>query len=72
MENQNTLIAHPKTQEQTDALKAVLKALNIDFETSEQSPYNKEFVDKIKKGQKDLDEGKGILMTMDKLKNLCD
>lgn len=30
-----TLIAHPKNEEQSAALKAVMKVLNIDFETEE-------------------------------------
>lgn len=36
-----TLIVHPKNEEQSAALKAVMKALKIDFET-EASPYNPE------------------------------
>ncbi|RNL54059.1 DUF2683 family protein [Pedobacter jejuensis] len=44
-----TLIIHPKNEEQATALKAVMKALEIDFET-EESPYNPEFVNKVLKG----------------------
>lgn len=40
-----TLIVQPKTKEQLAALKAVIKALKIDFR-SESSPYNPEFVEK--------------------------
>ena len=48
-----TLIAHPKNKEQLAALKAFVKALKIDFETKK-SPYNPEFVAKIKRGQEQI------------------
>ncbi|MFD2288451.1 hypothetical protein GJU39_04130 [Pedobacter petrophilus] len=46
-----TLIAHPKNEEEAIALKAVMKVLKIDFET-ENSPYNREFVEKILSSEK--------------------
>jgi hypothetical protein len=52
-----TLIAHPKNEEQATALKAVMKVLKIDFET-EKSPYNPEFVEKILSGEKARKSGK--------------
>ena len=54
-----TLIVQPKTKEQLTALKAVIKALKIDFK-SEKSPYNPEFVEKILKGREDIKNGKGV------------
>jgi hypothetical protein len=54
-----TLIVHPKTKEQLTALKAVIKALKIDFK-SEKSPYNPEFVEKILQGREDIKKGKGV------------
>ncbi|MDB5087714.1 MAG: hypothetical protein JWR09_1708, partial [Mucilaginibacter sp.] len=42
---------HPKNKEQLSALKAVAKALKVDFET-ETSPYNADFVAKIKESKK--------------------
>jgi len=54
-----TLIVQPKTKEQLAALKAVIKALKIDFR-SEASPYNPEFVKKILKGREDIKNGKGV------------
>lgn len=44
-----TIIAHPKTKKQEAAIEAVLKALNISFQKDDESPYNPEFVAKIKK-----------------------
>lgn len=52
-----TLIIHPKNKEQLAALKAFVKALKIDF-TSEKSPYNPEFVEKILDGEKSRKSGK--------------
>ncbi|WP_299586338.1 DUF2683 family protein [Mucilaginibacter sp.] len=52
-----TMIMHPKNKEQLSALKAVAKALKVEFET-EASPYNPDFVAKIKESKKQIDEGK--------------
>lgn len=52
-----TVIVHPKNKEQLSALKAFVKALKMDFET-EASPYNPDFVAKIKETKKQVDEGK--------------
>ncbi|GGI24012.1 DUF2683 family protein [Pedobacter mendelii] len=52
-----TLIAHPQNEEQATALKAVMKALKIDFETEER-PYNPKFVEKVLKGVNARKSGK--------------
>ncbi|WP_025143161.1 DUF2683 family protein [Pedobacter jeongneungensis] len=52
-----TLIAHPKNEEQATALKVVMKVLKIDFET-EESPYKAEFVEKVLKGVNARKSGK--------------
>jgi hypothetical protein len=52
-----TLIVHPKNEEQSTALKAVMKVLKIDFE-AEKSPYNPEFVEKVLKGVNARKSGK--------------
>jgi hypothetical protein len=44
-----TLIMHPKNEEQLSALKAIAKAWKIGVETS---PYDPEFVAMIKKAEK--------------------
>lgn len=70
MEKPGILTARPKTKEQFNALKAVFKALKVDFTISNKekdSPYNSEFVEKIRKGEKDLEDGKGISMTFKEL-----
>jgi hypothetical protein len=62
-----TVIMHPKNKEQLLALKAFAKTLKIDFET-EKSPYNPEFVAKIKKSIEQAKQGKVI--TLDPNKSL--
>jgi len=57
MKTQDIFIAHPKTDEQVNALKAFMQALKIKFEISKDSPYNPEFVAKIKKSEKEFEEG---------------
>ncbi|MEM9417154.1 MAG: DUF2683 family protein [Bacteroidota bacterium] len=47
MKTQDILIAHPQTEKEANALKAIMRALRIEFETSEGSPYNEDFVAKI-------------------------
>ncbi len=54
-----TLIVQPKTKEQLTVLKAVIKALKIDFK-SEERPYDPEFVEKILQGREDIKNGKGV------------
>jgi len=50
-----TLIMHPKNEEQLSALKAIAKAWKISVETS---PYNPDFVAQIKESTKQIKEGK--------------
>lgn len=52
-----TVILHPKSQEQPTALKAVAKALKVTFET-DGSPYNPVFVAEVLEGEKAKKEGK--------------
>jgi len=61
-----TLIAHPKNKEQLNALKAVMKALKVDFET-EKSPYNPIFVKEILKAREDIKNGKGVKIAIEDL-----
>ena len=55
-----TLIVQPKSKEQLTALKAIMKALKVDFKTekSTEEPYSKEFAEKIKKGEDDIKAGR--------------
>ena len=71
MQTQNIFIAHPANAEQVNALKAVLKALKIKFETTTtEAPYNQEFVDKILQGDEDFKAGKGKKITVEELNSL--
>lgn len=65
--------AYTVNTSQIDAIKAFMKALKIKFEVAkeEESPYNPEFVAKIKKGDKEFAEGKGIKMSLAEFKKLC-
>ena len=61
-----TMIMHPKNKEQLSALKAIAKALKIDFET-EKSPYDPAFVKKILQGREDVKNGKGVKIAIEDL-----
>lgn len=58
-----TLIMHPKNEEQLSALKAIAKAWKINVETS---PYNPDFVAQIKESTKQVEEGKFTTLDPDK------
>lgn len=51
------LIVHPENEDKLKVVKAFLKAINVNFE---KSPYNADFVNKIKEGEKQFREGRGI------------
>lgn len=54
-----TIIAHPSTSEQVEALKAFVKALKIKFEVKKDAveKYDPAFVDKVSKGDNDFEQG---------------
>jgi len=52
------IIIHPKNKEQLNAVEAILKVLKVPFKKSKESPYNPEFVAKIKESKKNFSEGK--------------
>jgi hypothetical protein len=64
------ITAYPTDNSQVEAIKAVLKALKIQFEMTKEKPYNPEFVAKIKKSKQDYKEGKGRTVTIDELNAL--
>lgn len=55
-----TLIVHPKNKEQLAALKAVMKALKVDFTTAKEgkSTYNADFIAKIQQSEEDIKAGR--------------
>lgn len=58
MRTEDIFILHP-TSEQTDALKAFVKALKIDFEVAtNDNIYNPAFVARIKKSRRQIKQGK--------------
>ena len=57
---------HPQNKEQLSALKAFAKALKVDFETTKESPYNPDFVNKIKQSKKQVEQGNYITLDPDK------
>jgi len=59
-----TFIVQPDSKEKSDAIKAFMKALKISFEETK-SPYNPEFVAKIKQGEKDIKAGKTRKISLD-------
>lgn len=69
MKTSEILIVHP-SEENTDALKAFLKALKIKFEVASIKPYNDDFVKMIQQGDEDIKNGKGKKITLDELDNL--
>jgi hypothetical protein len=71
MKTQEIFIAHPQTSEQVSALKAFMQALKIKFEVSKNDTYNPEFAEKILQGKKDIEQGKGITLSIQELKDLC-
>ena len=55
-----TIIAHPKNKKQEVAIEAILTALHVSFQKEEESPYNPEFVAKIKARAASADKGNTI------------
>ncbi|MEP6612947.1 MAG: DUF2683 family protein [Mucilaginibacter sp.] len=63
----STLLVHAQDDNQLNATKAFLKALKIPFESVQdgESPYNPEFVAKIKKSIQQAKEGKVVKIALD-------
>jgi hypothetical protein len=62
----NYLVVHPDSQDKLTAVKAVLKALNVDFDEAE-TKYNPEFVSKMAEGEADIKAGRTVKVTLDDL-----
>lgn len=66
MKTQDTIIAHPINSDQFAALKAVMKALKIQFEVRKEKPYNPEFVAKIQESRDQYKRGEyAVIKTED-------
>ncbi|MFP4289719.1 MAG: DUF2683 family protein [Bacteroidales bacterium] len=68
MKTQNIYIAHPKTDEESKALKAFLQALEIKFEIPGDKEYNAEFVKKVLESRQQAKEGKVTRVKKENLK----
>ncbi|MCF8358445.1 MAG: hypothetical protein K9H26_06775 [Prolixibacteraceae bacterium] len=60
--------AYTSNSQQIDAIKAFMKALNIKFEVANDSPYDPDFVKKIKNSQKQANEGKTVKIDLDDIR----
>jgi phosphoribosylamine-glycine ligase len=69
------ITAYTEDAAQIEAIKAVIKAFKIKYSITKanetESPYNSEFVAMVKKGEKQILDGKGIKMSVADFKNLC-
>jgi hypothetical protein len=63
------LIVEPKNKKELQAIKAVLKALDISFRAEKDRPYDPEFVAKIKKSEQQVKEGKVTRVKKEELKS---
>lgn len=64
-----TLIVEPKSRKQLNAIKAVLKALDVTFRKEQESPYNPEFVARIRKSEQQFEEGKVTRVTKENIES---
>jgi hypothetical protein len=64
-----TIIVHPKNNEEQKVIKAFLEALKIKFENlknkSEEASYSPKFVEMVEQNRKDYKAGKGIKINLD-------
>jgi hypothetical protein len=65
-----TITIYPKNEEQTNLFEQLAKTLKVPFE-KKAGHYNAAFVAKIQRSRKDYKEGKGTVITLQELKELC-
>jgi hypothetical protein len=68
MNTQDIYIAHPKTEEESKALKAFLQALNIKFEIPREKESNSQFVEKVLESRQQAKDGKVTRVKKENLK----
>jgi len=68
MKTHDIFIAHPKTDEESKALKAFLQALKIEFEIPKAQEYNAEFVKKVLESRQQAKDGKVTRIKKENLK----
>lgn len=64
-----TLIVELKSRKQLNTIKAVLKALDVTFRQEQESPYNPEFVARIRKSEQQFEEGKVTRVTKENIQS---
>lgn len=62
-----TIIIHPKSKQEARLFEQLAKALNVPFKREEKSPYDPEFVAKIKRAEKNAKEGKFSIIKVEDL-----
>jgi hypothetical protein len=67
------ITAYTENPEHLESIKAFFKSLKIKFEVTKQASdlYDQDFVKKIKQGDDDLKAGRGRVVTLEELENLC-
>ena len=68
MITQDIIIAHPKTKEQVNALKAFMQALEIQYEVTDEGHYNPDFVKKVLESKRQITDGKVTGVGKERLK----
>ena len=58
------LIVHPDSKAKLTAIKAVLTALDVDFQENT-GTYNPDFVAKMEEGEEDIKAGRTVKVTLD-------
>ena len=61
------ITAFPQDNSQIEAIKAFMKSLKIKFEIAEK-PYNSQFVNKIRKSEKEIQQGKTVAVKKEDFK----
>ena len=62
-----SITIHPQTKDQIETVKAFLKALKIPFQQSMESPYNPDFVKKIKESEASVKAGDTYKISLDEI-----
>jgi hypothetical protein len=69
MNNSNTIISLSISDDKLNYIKAFLKALKVKFEITKQ-PYSDEFITKVKKSEKEFENGEFTRVQKNDLQNL--
>lgn len=64
------LIVYPKDKEQATAIEAVLRAMGIPYEKSENGHYNPKWEKMMNQSVKEMEEGKTHNISIDELEDL--